>query len=208
MRVHCITYYAVGQMGLSFWLNLKETIRSDKLKNVAVGHSFQKEWIKGRWFSSLISDVKIKGSICKLKASDSQVLARFEFRIFENVGPEQQSGSPSVCLICSHVLFKASISLGFSATWSVNDKEVICVSIFFHDCICDTCSLSYFPGFCTAELYSKTSKQLKINHTEIQGTGFFRKSSDRRRTCRDSNMLKPGKIISQKSCPCKLSKSC
>lgn len=86
---------------------------------------------------------------------------------------------------------------------------------FFHGCICDTFLLSYFPGFCTSELYSRTPKQLKIDHNEIQGifliiifNFFFRKSSDRRKTCRDSNMLKAAKIISQKSCPCKLLKSC
>lgn len=47
------------------------------------------------------------------------------------------------------------------------------MSIFFHDCICDTFSLSYFPGFFTAQLYSETSKQLKINHTEIQRMEVF-----------------------------------
>lgn len=40
---------------------------------------------------------------------------------------------------------------------------------FFHGCICDTFLLSYFPGFCTSELYSRTPKQLKIDHNEIQG---------------------------------------
>lgn len=88
-------------------------------------------------------------------------------------GPEQQSGNPSVCLICSNLLFKASVSCyGLSATWSVDDKEVLCVSIFFHDCICDTLSLSYFPGFCAAELYSKTgNEKKKCKHTEIQEMG-------------------------------------
>lgn len=125
-------------------------------------------------------------------------------------GPEQQSGNPSVCLICSNLLFKASVSCyGLSATWSVDDKEVLCVSIFFHDCICDTLSLSYFPGFCAAELYSKTGNEKKKMQTHWDTRdGLCRKSSDRRRTCRDSNTFKLWMIISQKNCPSKLLKSC